>query len=70
MLNSDGRYGFSLAGFDVHDFQTEGFHNWGYPNSWMLDTGKSQSKMDDDDLGVSPLMETQIAWFFGVAELL
>ena len=25
-----------------------GCHKWGYPNSWMVYDGKSQSKMDDD----------------------
>ena len=31
-----------------------GFHKWGYPHSWLVHNGKSQSKMDD--LGVPPIL--------------
>ena len=35
------------------------FHQWGYPNSWLVYNGKSQSKIDDD-LGVGLFKETSI----------
>ena len=34
----------------------EGFHKWGYPNSWMVYSGKSYV----DHLGVPPFQETSI----------
>jgi hypothetical protein len=31
-----------------------GFHKWGYPNSWSVYSGKSQSKMDYSSNGCTP----------------
>ena len=53
------------AGRVCYDLQKKGrsplikngdFLKWGYPNSWMVDTGKSYEKMDD--FGVALFQET------------
>ena len=51
------------SGCDAQHGSKGGFQKWGYPNSWMVYNGKSQSKMDD--LGVRRLLiETTILIHF------
>ena len=35
-------------GWYHHPLEYGGFHKWGTPNSWMVYSGKSQSKMDEN----------------------
>ena len=39
-----------------------GFHKWGYPNSWSVYSGKSQSKMDYSSNGCTPTWIVNDEW--------
>ena len=50
-----------LSGNILGNPRSGGFHIWGYPNSWMIYSGKSQSQTDDLGVPISGNVHTIVS---------